>query len=168
MARLDAKFRRMPRRVNEGSYDEAGVLRRGMAGKLAEMVSVCEKQFPGVSVAVAFVALGDGERIEEFGFWLLNRGTFCRAGSCTDDDSGRVLLLYEVKRKQAGMVYGYQMDGVVRDGETFEVLAAGHADLLEGDYLAATEKILVSLRKYLRRLCRRAIRARKKYERRKR
>ncbi len=157
---LKHQFKGMNNVVYGGVHDVAGVLRSGMRTQVVDAVEKCEKRFSNISVAVSMVALDDGVKMQSFGLWLLNEGEFRRATGerCGE---GRVVVVIDVKRKEACISYGYLMDGAVREGESFDVLTAGHASLLEGDYVRGCEQILHALRCYLEKIWKRSVKEEK-------
>lgn len=139
--------------VNDGIHDVAGVLKKDTKKRLRNAVKSCEKQFVGISVAVSFVALRDGQSLESYGFWLMNHGEFHQGRiwqSELEDGRGRVILTVDVEAKRVGLSYGYYFDSYIREKESFDTLSAGHASLLEGDTLLGCEQILVSLKALLK------------------
>jgi uncharacterized membrane protein YgcG len=143
---------------HDGVHDVAGILKSDSRKRLRNAVKHCEKQLVGVNIAVSFSALGDGQSLESYGFWLLNHGEFYRGQvmqSKPDDGRGRVILLVDVENKRAALGYGYFFDGYISEKESFDVLRVGHASLLEGDTLQGCEQILITLKKLLKKvICR--------------
>ncbi len=157
---LKQKFSNLSKVVHGGVHDLAGVLRSGMRKQVMDSVEKCEKRFSNISVAISMVALDDGVTLESFGMWLLNEGEFRRTSGDRCGE-GRVVIIIDVKRRSACLCYGYLMDGLVREGESFDVLTAGHASLLEGEYVRGCEQILQSLKRYLEKVWKRSIRGEK-------
>ncbi|MGJ8657398.1 MAG: heavy metal-binding domain-containing protein [Akkermansiaceae bacterium] len=153
LERLHPLYHGIDLAVNDGVHDVAGVLRTETRKQLRAAVKVCEKQFVGLSVAVSFVALRDGQTVESYGFWLMNHGEFHRGRiwqSELEDGRGRVILVVDVEGKRVGLSYGYYFDGCIRERENFDVLSAGHASLLEGSIVLGCEQILISLKGLLK------------------
>lgn len=153
LARLIPRFDGVKREVRDGVHDAAGALSIELRKQLRLAIERCEKQFVGVSVAVSFVALKDGQTLELYGFWLLNKGKFFRGNveySELVDGRGRVVLVIDIESKRAALSYGYYFDGYVRKKENFEVLSEGHASLLEGEIIQGCEQILIALKGLLK------------------
>ncbi len=147
--------------IENGIQDLAGVLRKKMRESLEKSISKCQQQFSNLNIVLSFVALQEGERLESYGFWLLNDGIFKRNGVELGNDNSSVIIVVEVNRKLLGMNFGYMLDEYVAEGECFDVLAEGHASFLEGDYVRGGDEILSALRTYLRVVCGRAIKGKK-------
>lgn len=153
LERLSPSYEGIKLEVNDGVHDVAGVLSLEMRKQMRAAVVACEKQFVGVSVAVSFVALRDGQTIEGYGFWLLNSGLFFRGSveqSELEDGRGRVLLVVDAEGKRVALSYGYYFDGYVRNKENLKVLSTGHANLLEGEMVLGCEQILIELKGLLK------------------
>jgi hypothetical protein len=153
LERLSPSYEGIKLELNDGLHDVAGVLSLEMRKQMRAAVEVCEKQFVGVSVAVSFVALRDGQTLEGYGFWLLNSGEFFRGRveqSELEDGRGRVILVVDVEGKRVALSYGYYFDGYVQDKENFDVLSKGHASLLEGEMVLGSEQILIALKGLLK------------------
>lgn len=148
-------------RVVRRPHDVAGVLRVKERAKVAKLIAKAEKAFPQLYVSVATVSLRDDQQIRSYGYWLMNRGEFeeRRAGSRVD---GCVLLVLDVDRKEACICFGYLMDQHMKEVEAFSALADAHPHLLEGRYVRALDVMLCGVKKYVKRLCRRAKREAKK------
>jgi len=128
-------------------------------------VAACEEQLVGVSVAVSFVALRDGQTLEGYGFWLINCGHFYRGKvdySEPEDGRGRVVLMLDVERRRMALSFGYYFDGFVKRRESFDVLCSGHANLLDGRMVLGCEQILMSLKGLLKKVVSRARRGAKR------
>lgn len=153
LGRLSPSYDGIKQEINDGVHDVAGVLSLEMRKQMKAAVLACEKQFVGLTIAVSFVALRDGQTLQAYGFWLLNTGKFFRGNvehSELEDGRGRVVLVLDVENKQVGLSYGYYFDGFVREKESFDVLSAGHANLLEGEMVLGCEQILVALKGLLK------------------
>ena len=153
LEQLSPRFEGIKLEVNDGVHDVAGVLSLEMRKQMRAEILRCEKQFVGVNIAVSFVALRDGQSLEGYGFWLLNRGKFFRGSveySEIEDGRGRVILVVDMESKRAALCYGYYFDGYVREKENIEVLSKGHASLLEGEILQGCEQILIALKELLK------------------
>jgi hypothetical protein len=153
LGQMSYRFDEIKREVNDGVHDMAGVLSLEMRKQMRAKIMRCERQFVGVHIAVSFVALKDGQTLEEYGFWLLNSGKFFR-GSVEyyekEDGRGRVILVLDMVSKRAALCYGYYFDGYVREKENLEVLSKGHASLLEGEIVLGCEQILMALKELLK------------------
>ncbi len=159
LQRLSPIFDGIKQEVRDGVHDAAGALSLEMRKEMRAAIAHCERQFVGVSVAVSFVALRDGQTLEGYGFWLLNKGKFFRGNveySELVDGRGRVILVIDMESKRAALSYGYYFDGYVREKENFEVLSMGHASLLEGDLVQGCEQILIALKELLKTAIRRS------------
>lgn len=153
LEQLEPRYEGIRLEVIDGVHDVAGVLRLDMRKQMRAVIAQCEKQFVGVTVAVSFVALRDGQTLEGYGFWLMNRGKFFRGNveySDLVDGRGRVILVLDMEHKHAALSYGYYFDGYIRERENFEVLSKGHASLLGGDMVQGCEQILIALKRLLK------------------
>lgn len=159
LERLEPHYEGIKLEVYDGVHDVAGVLGKHTRKQLKDALLSCEKPFMGVSVAISFVALRDGQTVESYGFWLLNRGKFFRENveqPELEDGRGRVILVVDVEGKIVGLNYGYYFDGFILEKESFDVLSTGHASLLEGELVVGCEQILTTLKPLLKKAVLRA------------
>lgn len=147
--------------VDDGVQDVAGVLRKRMRESLLHAHKKCQKQFANLHIAMCFVALKQDVKIESYGFWMLNDGVFRKDAVELHNLGGRVVIVIDMTKKMVTMNVGYMLEEYVTENECFDVLADGHASLLEGDLVRGGEEIFASLRKYLRKVYRRANKGKK-------
>ena len=77
-------------------------------------------------------------------------------------EDGCVRLELDVNRKEVCVCFGYLMDRQMKEAEAFSALADAHPHLLEGNYVRSIDVMLRGVKKYVKRLCRRAKREAKK------
>lgn len=129
--------------------DAAGVLRMRDRRRVSAWLSRFEKHFPQLFLSVYCCALDDGSNIRELGLWTLNHSTFKDVDDSRSQKGG-VLLVIDVSSKVASISYGYALDSILNEENTFEVLAKAHPYLLEGDYVKALHLIIKRLTVLLR------------------
>lgn len=139
--------------------DEAGVLRMRDRRKAGAWFEHFEKSFPQLFFSVHFGELGEEGCVRQFGMWQLNQANY----EDVDDGRGRnggVLLVVDVLSKTATITFGYLLDRVLTDEDTFDILSRAHPYLLDGDYLRGLRivmrRLTVVLRKKSLRVKRRA------------
>jgi len=147
--------------VDDGVQDLAGVLRRKMRDALVKSFEKTQRQFANLQLAICFVDLPHTVKIESYGFWLLNDGVFRRQAKEIENEGGRVIIVVDMTSKKVTLNAGYMLDDYIGKGEVFDMLSNGHASLLEGDLVKGGEALFSALRKYLRKVHRRAIKGRK-------
>ncbi len=159
MSLLDLRktFSSMDPIVDDGVQDLAGVLRRKMRDSLIKAFEKAQRQFTNLQLAISFVDLPHTVKIQSYGFWILNDGVFRRQAKEIKNEGGRIVIVIDMTSKKATINAGYILDDYIAKGEVFDVLADGHASLLEGDLVKGGEEMFSSLRKYLRKLNRRAV-----------
>ena len=148
-------------RVVRRPHDTAGVLRVKDRARVAKWIAKAEKAFPQLYFSLATVSLRDDQQIRSYGYWLMNRGVFEERHESSRDD-GCVLLVLDVNRKEVCVCFGYLMDRQMKEAEAFSALADAHPHLLEGNYVRSIDVMLRGVKKYVKRLCRRAKREAKK------
>lgn len=154
---LDDLYARFDRAVRR-PYDAAGVLRVPERKLVAKWIAKAEKAFPQLYFAVATCSLSDEQNVRSFGFWLMNRGCFEDIPENARED-GCVLLVIDVNRKEVCLHVGYLLDVGMTEESAFEALTMGHPYLLEANYVQAIEVMLGGVRKYVKRLRKKAIRS---------
>ena len=157
---LRQEFSGMNPIVDDGVQDLAGVLRKKMRGALVKAFEKAQKQFSNLQLGMCFVDLPQTVKIESYGFWLLNDGVFRRQAVEIENQGGRVIIVIDMTSKKVTLNAGYMLDDYIAKGEIFDVLANGHASLLEGDLVKGGEAMFAALRKYLRKVHRRAVKGR--------
>ena len=159
LEQLSTRYTGIQQTVTEGVHDAAGVLNNDATNKIRNVIKRCEKQFTGVNLTVSFVALKDQQSVASYGFWLINTGEFYKENRLQTDieeGRGRVILIIDIEGKRAGFSFGYFFDGYIRPRESFNVLSAGHASLLEGSTIQGCTQILESLKNLLKKVVTRA------------
>ena len=156
LSSLDGVYAKFDPRVKSPS-DRAGVLSVYQRRKVAKEVSAIEQRFPQLCLRVVTCALGNGQSVQSFGFWLMNRGEFFDQQDSARAD-GIVLLVIDVQHKEVCLHFGHLLDAVVDEKESFDLLLKAHPYLLESSYYEATKVMLAGTRKYLKRLQKRAVR----------
>ena len=137
--------------------DHAGILRRGDRECLEVAMERISRRLPQLFVAVYTGTLGEAADLRQFGFWLLNRGTFEDVPADKSNDAG-ILITIDPRSKAAGMAYGYLLDPFLKEADTFECLSRGHAYWLEQRYTEGLVRTLVHLEGIL---CKRSRQARR-------
>lgn len=143
--------------VDDGVQDLSGVLRRKMRDSLVKSWQKAQRQFPNLQLAMSFVDLAHTVKIESYGFWLINEGVFRREAKEVENEGGRVVIVVDMTSKKVTLNAGYMVDDYIAKGEVFDMLSDGHASLLEGDLVKGGEAMFSALRKYLRKVNRRAV-----------
>jgi hypothetical protein len=152
---LDEVYAGFDRKVRR-PHDASGVLRVPDRKLVAKWLVQAEKAFPQLYFCIATCSLSDEQNIKSYGFWLMNRGVFEDIPASARED-GCVLLVIDVNRKEVCLHLGYLLDRVMDEQEAFEALTAGHPYLLEANYMRAIEVMLGGVRKYVKRLRRKAL-----------
>lgn len=160
LEQLDELYARFDRTVRR-PYDAAGVLRVPERKLVAKWIARAERAFPQLYFSVATCSLRDEQNVRSFGFWLMNRGRFEDIPESARED-GCVMLLIDVNRKEVCLMVGYLLDVGMTEEAAFEALTVGHPYLLEANYMQAIEIMLGSVRRYVKRLRKEAIRSSKK------
>ena len=137
--------------------DSAGILRRGDRERVAESMRRITRRCPQVFVAVHTGALGEVANLRQLGFWLLNRAVFEDVTDGQTNEAG-ILLMIDPEAKAAGMAFGYLLDPFLKENDTFECLARGHAYWLEQRYADGIIRALAHLEAVL---CKRSRQARR-------
>jgi uncharacterized membrane protein YgcG len=135
--------------------DAAGVLRRKERDAVRRLLAEFQRKFPQLFFAVYYGSLQELPSLQQFGFWLLNRGAFEDLDARRSNNAG-VLLSVDVDGKSAGITYGYMLQPFLDDDTTFRALSAAHPFFLQEQYLRATEVVVERLGKSLGRQARRA------------
>ncbi len=157
---LDSLYEGVDPRIKSPN-DGAGVLSVYQRSKVAKAVSSIEQRFPQLCLRVVTCALGNGQSVQSFGFWLMNRGHFFDQQDSARAD-GIVLLVIDVQHKEVCLHFGHLLDALVDEEESFAVLLRAHPYLLESNYYEATMVMLSGARTYLKRLRKRAQRRTRK------
>jgi uncharacterized membrane protein YgcG len=139
--------------------DQAGIFRHSERYSLENMLAGFHAQFPQLFLAVHTDSAGDSAYLRQFGFWILNRCTF--EGLRPEQSSAAgILIVIDPDLKSASMSFGYLLDAVLTEQDTFECLTRGHSYWLKGQYaeglLRCVEHLRVLLRQRSRQACRRA------------
>jgi hypothetical protein len=142
-------------------HDAAGVLRLADRKKVSKWISRAERAFPQLYFCVVTCSLADDQNIRSYGFWLMNRGIFQSIPESASKE-GCVMLVIDVNRKEVCLHLGYLLDTAMNEKESFDALTAGHPYLLESNFMQSIEVMLVGVRKYVKRLRRKARRAAKR------
>lgn len=139
-------------------HDAAGVLRVADRKKVAKWITKAERVFPQLYFSVVTCSLRDEQNIRSYGFWLMNRGRFEDLPQSARED-GCVMLVVDVNRREVCLLLGYLLDEQMKEEDSFEALTCGHPYLLESNYMRAIEVMLGGVRKYVKRLRRKACRS---------
>lgn len=161
--RLERVYRDFERRVRR-PHDVAGVLRIQQRRQMEDWIRSLERAFPDLYISVALVALGDGQDVRSFGFWLMNAGDFDDVAD-TAYEEGAVILVLDVHKKQMCLHFGYLLDGLVGETEAFDLVSRAHPYLLESDYMNAVEVVLKKLKGFLAKKARESRKRAKKLQR---
>ncbi|MGE9266569.1 MAG: TPM domain-containing protein [Verrucomicrobiales bacterium] len=138
--------------------DSAGVLRSREREPLRMLLERFEDQFPQVFFAIYIGAFQEMPGIRRFGFWMLNRARYMDVGAGRSNEHG-ILLVMDVNGKEMGLTLGRGLAPFWTERLSFEVLAAGHPYLLQGEYFRALRAIIKKTSHSLKKQSRRALRA---------
>ena len=154
LAQLDELYAGFDRTVRR-PHDAAGVLRVADRKRVTKWIARAERAFPQLYFCVATCSLSDEQNIRSYGFWLMNRGEFKDIPESASED-GCVMLLIDVNRKEVCLHVGYLLDAAMNEEESFDALTIGHPYLLESNFMHSIEVMLGGVRKYVKRLRRKA------------
>ena len=144
--------------------DTAGIFRRNDRDLLEDEMERIGIVFPQIFVAVFTGSVGEMANLRQFGFWLLNRGSFEDVPVEKPNEAG-ILIVIDPDSKVAAMTFGYLLDPFLEEQDTFDCLSRAHSYWLEGRYAEGLLKCLAQLRKLLKKRSRQAWRNFERYER---
>ncbi len=144
--------------------DTAGIFRRNDRDLLEDEMERIGIVFPQIFVAVFTGSVGEMANLRQFGFWLLNRGSFEDVPVEKPNEAG-ILIVIDPDSKVAAMTFGYLLDPFLEEQDTFDCLSRAHSYWLEGRYAEGLLKCLAQLRKLLKKRSRQARRNFEMYER---
>jgi len=144
--------------------DTAGLMRRDEQGRLQSAMQRFNRQFPQLFVAVHTGSFGGMANLRQFGFWFLNRAKFEDVPSDRGNRSA-ILLVMDADAKSAGISFGYALDALLDEEDTFQCLARAHAYWLEGRHAEGLVKAIEQLRIILKKRSRQARRDPARFER---
>ncbi len=124
--------------------DVAGIFGRDQRERVEVALERFSRRFPQLFVAVYTGSLGEVANIRQFGFWLLNRAAFEDVPADKPNESG-ILITIDPESKAAGMIFGYALDAVLDESDTFECLSRAHGHWIEGRYDDGLIKLLIHL-----------------------
>ncbi len=124
--------------------DGAGIFGHGQRERVEAAMERVSRRFPQLFVAVYTGSLGEVANIRQFGFWLLNRAAFEDVPADKPNETG-ILITIDPESKAAGMVFGYALDALLDESDTFECLSRAHGHWLEGRYAEGLVKLLAHL-----------------------
>ncbi|GAA5481103.1 TPM domain-containing protein [Haloferula sargassicola] len=135
--------------------DKAGLMTRHAHDHVQRAIDHFERKFPQLWFAVHTGRPPRGGDLRQHGFWLLNRANF------TDLQTGRsreggVLLVIDPDARQAGMTWGYRLDGHLGEDDTFLALSRAHAYWVEEHYADGIVRVIQELTRVLIKRARRA------------
>lgn len=142
IATADAMFAAIPRRMRRLN-DSGGLMRRHERERVEEAIDRFGRRFPQLFASV-YTGGAMGGNLRMLGFWLLNRAQFANLPGGTSNSDG-VLIALDADAKQAGITFGYRLDGLLDEQDTFDCLARAHAYFLEGRYAEGVCKALDQL-----------------------
>jgi RNA polymerase subunit RPABC4/transcription elongation factor Spt4 len=135
--------------------DGAGMFGQDQRERIEVAMERMSRRFPQLFVAVYTGSLGEVANIRQFGFWLLNRAAFEGVPADKPNESG-ILITIDPESKAAAMTFGYTLDAVLEESDTFECLSRAHGYWLEGRYAEGLVKLLAHLEGILIKRCRQA------------
>jgi uncharacterized membrane protein YgcG len=124
--------------------DVAGMFGHGQRERVEAALERMSRRFPQLYVAVYTGSLGEVANIRQFGFWLLNRAAFEDVPADKPNESG-ILITIDPESKAAGMTFGYTLDAILNESDTFECLSRAHGHWIEGRYAEGLVKLLAHL-----------------------
>lgn len=130
--------------------DVAGAVRVKERKHLRTVFKEFEKIFPQLYFVVHVEQLEPEIDIQQYAFWLLNRGTVTDLARAKSSEGG-TLLLIDVSGKALTLSWGYLLDDFLNEEITFSILSKAHPFLLQGQYAKGIEVVLRSLMNTLRR-----------------
>lgn len=129
--------------------DSAGVLRQREREPVRVLLERFEEQFPQLFFAIYIGAFQEMPCLRQFGFWMLNRARYVDVPEGRANDFG-VLLVMDVSGKEIGLTMGYGLASHWNDSHSYDVLAAAHPYLLQGEHLSALRVIFKKTSRYLK------------------
>lgn len=154
LAQLDSIYAGFDKTVRR-PHDAAGVLRVPDRKKVSKWIGRAERGFPQLYFCVVTCSLRDEQNVRSYGFWLMNRGDFQDIPESASKE-GCVMLVIDVNRKEVCLHVGYLLDVAMNEEESFNILTVGHPYLLESNFMQSIEVMLGGVRKYVKRLRRKA------------
>jgi len=128
--------------------DEAGMLRVGDRVKVKRWIDKFHLEFPQCFLSVSLVALNDAQDIRSYGVWALSDQPI--KGAESKDSAFGVMLVIDVKKKEAVITYGYQLEPYMSEKRCFDAISCAHPFLLDGQYVKAIEVMRHGIRKMMR------------------
>jgi uncharacterized membrane protein YgcG len=135
--------------------DAAGLFRRHERKRIELLLERFGRRFPQIFAAVYTGSGGGGAYLREFGFWLLNHGTFEDLPPEKSNSSG-ILIVLDPAGKAASISFGYLLDPYLNQDDTFDCLSRAHAWWLEGRHTEGVVRVIAQLEAVLRRRSRQA------------
>ncbi len=137
--------------------DRAGLMTKLGRDHVQRAMDHFERKFPQLWFSIHSGRPAAGGDLRQYGFWLLNRARL------TDLQEGRpreggILLVIDPDTKQAGMTWGYRLDGHLGEDDTFLAMSRAHAYWVEGRY---EDGIVRAIQEITRVLIKRARRAKR-------
>jgi uncharacterized membrane protein YgcG len=124
--------------------DGAGIFGHDERGRVEMAMERISRRFPQLFVALYTGSLGEVANIRQFGFWLLNRAAFEDVPADKPNESG-ILITIDPASKAAGITFGYTLDAILDESDTFECISRAHGHWLEGRYAEGVVKLLAHL-----------------------
>ncbi|MBB5352289.1 hypothetical protein HNR46_002532 [Haloferula luteola] len=135
--------------------DGGGLMTRAARDQVQRAMDRFERKFPQLWFAVHTGRPPGGGDFRQYGFWVLNRAevTDLQAGRPRE---GGILLAIDPDTRQAGMTWGYRLDGHLGEEDTFMAMSRAHAYWVEGLYEAGILRVMEETTRVLIRRARRA------------
>lgn len=124
--------------------DRGGLLRNTERRHIAKLLDQFLARFPQLFFSVVSGRPEEGMEIQPYGFWLLNRAEFVDIGPNRNNDGG-ILLVIDADAKTAGITWGYLLDSILSEKDSFQALSRAHAYWLEGRYSEGIERVIEHL-----------------------
>lgn len=128
--------------------DAAGLLRRAERRRVESALDGFERRFPQLFFAIHTCRQGEAGDLRQFGFWLLNRARFVGLGDDVGNEGG-ILLTLDPEAREAGLTWGYRLDPVLDDHESFLCLSRAHAYWVEGRFAAGMLRVIEQMSRVL-------------------
>jgi uncharacterized membrane protein YgcG len=110
--------------------DSVGLLKRLERLKIEQAITKFSKKFPQIFFSIYTGAFQKKDDIEQFGIWYLNRVSFKELDKSITNKSG-ILLVIDSENHIASISYGYFLDALLSEKETFLCLSKAYPALLE-------------------------------------
>ena len=135
--------------------DRAGLMTRVARDHVQRAMDIFERRFPQLWIAIHTGRPPGNADLRQYGFWVLNRAEVTDLGAGRPREGG-ILIAIDPDHKQAGITWGYRLDGHLGEDDTFLAMSRAHAYWVEGTYDQGILRVIEELSRVLVKRSRRA------------